>query len=93
MKFIKSIRGKDKGCLNGYVCNQSKQLKSGFIHWTCDQRQKTKCKATPTTDGNRNNPRFGTHPHNHDSRQAKIEAAKPSWNRPQHQMAGNKSRK
>ena len=40
--------------------------------------KKNKFKATPTTDGDRNNPQLCTHSHNHDSRQ--VEAAKAKQN-------------
>ena len=42
-------------------------------------KSKKKFKATPTTDGDRN-PQLCPHSHNHDSRQAKVEAAKAKQN-------------
>ena len=36
--------------------------------------------CTPTTDGDQNHPQLCTHSHNHDSRQAKVEAAKAKQN-------------
>ena len=45
IEILKTTRGKEKLCMDGYMYNRQYTLKNGREYWLC-KRRSTKCKGT-----------------------------------------------
>ena len=53
VRFTKTIRGKDKLVLGGYMYTHHRDLKTGDSEWRCDKRRTESCNATVTLAADR----------------------------------------
>lgn len=71
MEIIKTNRGSDKLCLDGYMYVK-KRTYNNWIRWQCTQQRSSGCKGGLTTDDSYANPRSQVN-HNHPADRTGVE--------------------